>query len=415
MGLAGCGGSTARDAVTPPPDPIPALTPAGPNRPLPAPTDTAALEIPQPGLALGITEPNPALVWSEQARPDVPAPFADWRTRLGRTRPAVYRLMVSWRTLEPRRGALELAAPQTGCLRDRQPCAGWAGVREQLAALASRQETGGWEAMIVISDTPDWAAVPRSACEPEDGEPRSRAPTDAALPAYRALIRALAAEADRQGAHVRYWSAWNEPNHPYFLASQHVPCDESASTASVDDYARLVRALDAELAQLPGRERVLGELAGLLETRPHTTSVGRFIRALPRELVCDARVWSQHDYRGGRATVDAAWAALASHDCSRRHRVWITETGAGSPSVSLSAGAARAAGRPTCRQLDRMLSGWWRDERVDVAIQYTLREDDLFRVGLVSTDLARALPTWTAWTTWSERADATDPPPTAPC
>ena len=45
-------------------------------------------------------------------------------------------------------------------MRAERPCAGWAGVREQLRALAARQRDGGWDGMVVITGTPDWAAQP---------------------------------------------------------------------------------------------------------------------------------------------------------------------------------------------------------------------------------------------------------------
>ncbi|MDP9376390.1 MAG: hypothetical protein M3P40_02230 [Actinomycetota bacterium] len=413
--LVGCGnGSSGNDRRPRDGQPTPRASPHTDVRERPA--SAAQLEVSQPGLALGITEPNPALIWEERSRPDVPEPFGRWRAELAATRPAVYRLMVSWRELQPRPGATDLAVPEGGCLRAKLPCGPWAGVREQLAALASRQRyEPGWRGMIVISDTPDWAAVAPNRCESGDAEPRLRPPAHDALPAYRALVRALAAEAARHGAHIRYWSAWNEPNHPYFLSPQRSPCDDRQSTPAAAEYVKLVRALDEELAELPGTERVLGELAGVLETGRHSTSVGQFIDALPRQLVCESRVWSQHDYRGGSQTVDAVWEALRRHECPRAPSVWITETGAGSPGHRLSAGAARVQRPAACRKLHRMLSGWWRDERVEVAIQYTWREDNFFPVGLTSTDLARPLPTLEAWKAWSGRSNPRTPPPLAPC
>ena len=51
-------------------------------------------------------------------------------------------------------------------------------------------------------------------------------------------------------------------------------------------------------------------------------------------------------------------------------------------------------------------------------MQYTLREDDLFRTGLVTTDLARAYPALAEWKQWGmeARPRPTDPaPPAAAC
>ena len=117
-------------------------------------------------LKLGITEFNPAFVWSRAARPDIAAPFGRWRDELTRLHPAYFRLVINWSALQPdpAHGA-GLDQPQGGCLRASQPCLGWAGVREQLAALASRQREGGWETLVVISGAPAWAASGAGGCE----------------------------------------------------------------------------------------------------------------------------------------------------------------------------------------------------------------------------------------------------------
>ena len=378
----------------------------------------ALAEIPGPGLALGITEPNPALIWSPAARPEVPVPFQRWREALGETRPALYRLMVSWRQLQPRPGApIDLDAPQPGCLRGRRPCAPWNGVREQLAALASRQREGGWEGLVVLLDTPDWAATPAGPCDAPGTEPRARAPRRDALDDYQAMVRALLAGAAAEGATLRYWSAWNEPNHPYFLARQREICAGAGpgGVRSAADYAAIISALDSALADAPGARRVFGELAGITASDGEGTDVGAFIAALPRELVCASPVFAQHAYAGGRDPVPAVTRALAEHDCPAPPRIWITETGAGLPSVSLSAGGRSASRARACRDLHSRLADWWRDPQVDVAVQYTMREDDLFRVGLVRTDLSVALPTFGVWQAWSRRPATSAPPPAPAC
>ena len=378
----------------------------------------ALADVPARGLALGITEPNPALVWSSTARRQVPAPFERWRRELGATRPAVYRLMVSWRQLQPQPGGpIDVDAPQSGCLRDRGPCAPWSGVREQLAALAARQREGGWEALVVLLDTPDWAATAPSACDAPGAEARGRAPRREALAGYRAVVRALLATAAAEGAVLSHWSAWNEPNHPYFLARQDAGCDGAAPQGirSADDYVALVRALDTVLAGAPGTQRVMGELAAISSSDGEGTDVASFIAALPSDVVCGSPVFTQHAYAGGRDPVATVADALAAHRCPETPRIWITETGAGLPSVSLSAGA-RSTSRPrACRELDARLREWWEDPRVDVAIQYTLREDDRFRVGLVRTDLSAGWPTLAAWRAWSRRPDVAAPPPARAC
>ena len=326
--------------------------------------------------------------------------------------------MVSWRQLQPQPdGPIELDAPQSGCLRDRGPCAPWAGVREQLAALASRQREGGWEAMVVMSDTPEWAATPAHGCDAVGDEPRGRAPRRDALPQYQAVVRALLKVAADEGATLRYWSAWNEPNHPYFLARQRASCRRGSprEIRSADDYGELVRALDTVLADAPGSQRVLGELAAISADDGSGTSVRSFIAALPRDLVCASAVFAQHAYAGGRDPVPVVARALAAHDCPTLPRIWITETGAGFPGLALSAGAGSRSRPHACRQLHERLSEWWEDPRVDVAVQYTVREDDLFRVGLVRTDLSAAWPTLAAWRAWSRRPAPSAPPPALQC
>ena len=47
------------------------------------------------------------------------------------------------------------------------------------------------------------------------------------------------------------------------------------------------------------------------------------------------------------------------------------------------------------------------------AFQYTFREDDVFRTGLVTTALDRAFPVLKEWQAWggTARPKPTDPPP----
>ena len=67
-----------------------------------------------------------------------------WQDELARIRPSVYRLVVVWSQVQPRADApADLARLDLGCMRAVQPCAPYAGVRDQLRALASRQREGG--------------------------------------------------------------------------------------------------------------------------------------------------------------------------------------------------------------------------------------------------------------------------------
>jgi hypothetical protein len=385
----------------------PAATSTPAPTPTPAPIDAPAAG---PSLAVGITEPNPNLFATDEVL-QPPAAWARWRDELARIRPAVYRLVVEWNKVQPSPDApADLAAPTAGCMRDKQPCAPYAGVRDQLRALASRQheDPAAWQALVVFTGTPDWATVAPQGCREEAGAGAPRA-----LRAYRDLVAGVLDLADEVGAELRYVTPWNEPNHPYFLAPQRAACDAAARSRAIAPYAALARALRAELGD--DQELVLGEMAGLLEPTSRATAVPEMIRGLPRELVCAAPVWSQHAYIGGTDPVATVERALASRRCPRRHAIWITETGVGPAPGGFSLARGITGERQGCRLLHRRLLAWHEDPRVTLAVQYTMREDDLFPTGLVTTDLARARPALREWQAWGARAAPAAPPPTAAC
>jgi len=391
------------ESAGPPPAPTGTATPS----PSPAP----ALDAPAPGpsLALGITEPNPNLVAAPGAR-EVPAQWARWRDELAAVRPTLYRLVIDWSAVQPRPGAppdFDLA--ERGCMRAVPPCAPYGGVRDQLRAAASR----GWTVLVVVTGTPSWAAAAPSGCRRVAGYGVPRAD---ALTGYRELIAGVLAVAAQEGADLRYLSPWNEPNHPLFLAPQRAECDRTAPSLAAESYAELARALQAELAAQPGDQvLVLGETAGIVEPTARATSVQEMIAALPSDLVCAASVWSQHAYIGGTDPVAAVTAALDARGCPRQHAIWITETGVGTASEELSFARGIGSEREGCRLLHERLAAWYDDPRVTLAAQYTLREDDRFPTGLVTTDLGRARRALAEWQAWGARADAAAPPPAAAC
>jgi hypothetical protein len=387
----------SRDDDEQPRAPTPAQPTAVPTpSPSPAPTPVP-LDEPAggPSLAVGITEPNPNLF----ATPDVlqpPPEWARWRDELVRIQPVLYRLVVVWSRVQPSAAApANLAAPDAGCMRDKQPCAPYAGLRDQLRALAARQRENpaAWQALVVFTGTPEWAAAPPRGCREQAG---AGIPRD--LRAYRALVRGVLALADEVGAELRYVTPWNEPNHPYFLSPQRASCDPDARSRAIDAYAALAHSLRAELGD--DRRLVLGELAGILEPTSRATSVPEMIGGLPSGLVCAALVWSQHAYIGGTDPVAAVRQALAEHGCRDRHAIWITETGVGPAPGGLSLARGITSERQGCRLLRRRLLQWHRDPQVTVAAQYTMREDDLFPTGLVTTDLTRERPALREWQAW---------------
>jgi hypothetical protein len=385
---------------SPPVSPSPEPTPA----PLPA-LDAVA---PGPSLAVGITEPNPSLVAAPLTR-SVPPEFERWRDALAAVHPAVYRLVIPWSSVQPRPAATpNLSLLNGGCMRQIPPCAPFAGVRDQLRALASRQkESSAWAGMLVFTGMPPWAARSVPGCR-RGTSPTAAGARPVALRAYRALIRDVLVVARTEGASIRYVSPWNEPNHPYFLAPQRAACDPASPTLAAAPYAALARAAQAELGG--DQELVLGETAGILSPTAQATSVPEFIRALPRSLVCSARVWSQHAYIGGTDPVAAVSAALDARHCARRQAIWITETGVGPAPGGLSLARGITSERQGCDLLHRRLMDWYENRRVTLAVQYTFREDNLFPTGLVTSDFKRARPARAEWQAWGSRRPDARPP-----
>jgi hypothetical protein len=406
--LGGCGGGDH-----PPKRPAaPKASPAPPEKTVQPPPDG-------PALAIGITEQNPNFIWPAASRP-VPPEFARWRDELAEIHPAYYRVVVDWSSLQPEAGKPPVfEAPNGGCLRDKPPCAGYAGLRDVFTALAARQKAdGGWKGLVVVTGTPEWAAAPASGCERPGTEPRSRPPKPGyGMKAYGVFVRFLLEEARRDGADLRYWSPWNEPNHPFFISPQRKRCDASARSAAVGPYVEMARTLQVALDEAPGdQELVLGELAGLPDRRAKSASVSEFIADVPKELACGVKVWSQHGYIGGVNPVDDVERALERKGCAKPE-LWITETGVGAPRSGEDRRTSRASQIAACRFLHRRLVRWLRDDRVTAAFQYTFREDDLFPTGLVKTDLSGSYPALRELQAWggNARPNATDPAPDESC
>jgi len=418
LALRACGGEEEA-AVRPDPTPTPTATatPTAAKTPTPTPAPTPRPKRrPRGELAVGLTEQNANLFAAPGSR-DTPPQFARWQTQVSRLRPALFRLVIDWPSLQPQRSEpANLAAYQDGCMRQTRPCAGWAGVRDQLAALASRQQQqpGSWRVLVVITGTPDWAARPPGGCERPGTLPRSRAPRPDALRAYERLVERVIELGAGLGVELRYWSAWNEPNHPYFISPQRAACSTAAPSQAAARYTELTNALKRALDRAPGAQQyVVGELAGLDQSKTKSTSVREFLEALPRSIVCGSAILSQHGYITGINPVDDAVEGARAHRCGRKHVVWMTETGVGAPHAGQDKRTTGSAERRSCRQLHRRLVEWYRDRRVAAAFQYTFREDDLFRTGLVTTSLGRAFPVLREWQAWggTARPKPEDPPP----
>lgn len=404
----------------------------------PPPTSTGTAELaPLPrGLAIGLDEENPALLWTPAARGQLPAGFGPPRDSLLALRPSLYRLDVAWSKVQPDRDAPpDWARPDAGCLRDVPPCAPYEGMRDQLRALRSQLQAGrSFDVLVVFFGAPAWATRRTEGCVAKGAGPDAYALSEQGQVAYRRLAESLIGLAAAEHVPLRYWSPWNEPNQPAFIAPQRTECAVGAPALSPQIYAERARQLKAALDEAPGeQELVLGETAGYEEPRPTAVGAAELARALPKDVVCAGRIWDQHAYVGtagagereaelgadpvrhgaGRLLADLV-RALDEHGCPERKRIWITETGVGGPKPGGPRPADEASLRAGCRAMHEALRAWHRNPRVDLAVQYTFREDDRFPVGLVDTGLTRAYPTLDLWRAWSARPRPTDPPPVLP-
>jgi hypothetical protein len=400
---AACGGSAARRHERPP-----ART---------ARATSLALR----GPALGLTEDNANLLRSPQAAPD--GPFSQARALLSALHPAYIRLVIDWAALQPqpdRPPALD--SDVDGCARGVAPCGAFAGVRAQLAAIATRQRAAGDEAFQVVIDilgTPSWAAAKPFGCELSGVAALARAPAPSALEDYRGLIDSLLRLGEEEGVQLRWWSPWNEPNDPRFIDPQRERCAAEATPTSALTYAALARTMAEALKAAGGqREMILGELQGLTEDSPHTTSIGRFVASLPEDVVCLAAVWSVHAYASygpgadGPEPVQALESALdARGGCASHAQVWVTEAGTGAPRAGQQRPAGTGAEREGCEALARQLARWYYDPRLGAVFQYSFRQDPDFQVGLVSADLGHLYPAYGLWLAYVRSRAASEPPP----
>jgi hypothetical protein len=380
------------------------------------------------GPALGLTEDNANLLWSPDGPPRPGgARFEIARRELTALHPTYVRLLVDWAALQPDpRRPPQLEARVRGCARQVGPCAAYAGIRDELAAIAGQQRAAGTDANVAfqvvvdIFNTPPWAASSPSGCQRPGAPATSQGPSRAALGAYRTLIRSLLALAQREGVSIDWWAPWNEPNHPFFMSPQRASCAPGSPPVAPALYAELVRAMSAELhAEGGGRHLLLGELNGFESGSPHRTSVSEFVAALPWDVVCSSDVWSIHAYasQGSLAHADPVAsleeALNARGGCARGARIWVTETGAGAFHLGSPRTALAADDQDGCRAMAAQLIHWSRDARVGAVFQYTFREDPVYRVGLVSSELDRRYPTYRLWREWSRLRSAGRPPPTA--
>ena len=226
----------------------------------------------------------------------------------------------------------------------------------------------------------------------------------------------MIATAGEEGAALSYFAPWNEPNHPAFVSPQRPACDPAAPSAAPAAYAQLATAMQQALAKAPGDQQlVLGETAGLMKSTRYVTSVPDFIAGLPK-------TWSARPRSGPSTPISAAttpWRRpprRSTPSAARTVTIWITETGVG-PRPRPQRGRSISDAAAGCRALHAQLVRWYDDPRVTIAFQYTVREDDKFPTGLVSTDLTKDRPALNEWTAWGGARTPTPrphPPPAHP-
>ena len=360
-----------------------------------------------PALSAGLTEFDPALL--DPTATGGTGPVARARARLFALRPRFARVVIIWSAVQP-----SAAAP----LDWDAPGSGGHGARAVLRALKAARDRagGGFEPVVTFLGAPAWATRSPSGCEAAGANPQARAIAPAALPAYRALVAGTVALAREQGLELHWVSPWNEPNSSVFASPQRATCDAAAPTLAARHYAPLVRAARMALDEAEGeQELVLGEISSPLRPNPRLTGAVEFVRALPDEALCAGPVWAQHAYAFDHDVIDEVRAALDARNCpGPPHRLWITETGTGRDGPRGTRASDPAVWRAGCRSQDAALRRWLRDPRVDVAIQYTFREDPNFPVGLATADLSRDYPAYDLWRAWGGEARGRDPATPAP-
>jgi hypothetical protein len=322
------------------------------------------------------------------------------------------RLLVDWAALQPvpdRPPAL--SGRLDGCARGVKPCLAYAGIRDDLRAIAAQQRLArvqGREEPEVVLDlfgTPAWAARAPGGCELEGTRAFSRPISAAGLVGYRALINSLLALGAREGVELKWWAPWNEPNDPVFVSPQRASCVSDAPALAPAVYAELAQAMADELAADGGvHHLLLGELNAFSSDSTHRTSVSSFVAALPQSIICLSETWSIHSYAARyKGAPDPEPVAELEHaldargDCGRRASVWVSEAGAGAPHPGRPRPAGLTDEQEGCVRLAQQLQGWVADPRVKAILQYSFREDPAFPVGLLSADLSHVYPAYRLW------------------
>jgi hypothetical protein len=365
------------------------------------------------GPAFGLTEDNANLLLPAGGdSPPGGLAFQTARERLAALHPRYIRLLVDWAALQPDADRpANLARTVDGCARTVGPCRAYAGIRDELRAIAAQQRVAraegqpAFEVVLVLFGVPSWAARPAAGCELPDTHAFSRPISAAGLAGYRALIRSLLTLGAREDVALSWWAPWNEPNDALFVSPQRAACDPAMPSLAPAVYAQLAQAMADELSAAGGEHRLLlGELNAFESDSPHRTSISSFVAGLPQSVICLSDTWSIHDYAStaqAEPQLESTTVLEQSLDargvCGQRARIWVTEAGAGAPHP----GRARPPGaqdeRAGCLALAAQLQRWVADPRIDAILQYSFREDPAFPVGLLSPGLTHVYPAYRLW------------------
>jgi hypothetical protein len=318
--------------------------------------------------------------------PDGPYSSSDAKVVSRRVRAAgasAIRLLVNWRQIAP-----ESPGPGFDAANPAEPSYDWQQFEHELIPAVA----AGLEPIVVVRSAPGWA----------EGSGSGRAGTVRPDPDH--LGRFVRAAAQRYSGRfaglprVRYWQAWNEPNHFGFLNPQ----EENGSLVAAAHYRKLVNAFaDAVHAANPDNSVIAGGLAPFNNLAPDQRVVPtlEFMRSLlcvspSGEATCGDRIafdiWSHHPYTSGDPTHSAAHpddvsipdlprmrrvlraAVRAKHVVtSQSIRFWVTEFAWDTRPPDPGGVPSRLHARWTAEALYRM----WR-AGVTLVTWYKLRDDD---------------------------------------
>ena len=350
-------------------------------------------------LAVGHHRAEPEPLLARPARATCRPSSRRWRDAARRDPPALYRLVarLAAAPARSRRSRRTSTSPHDGCLRGKPPCAAYAGVRDQLArARLAPAAKGGWEVLVVITGTPDWAAAPAGGLRARRTRSRARAPLKAAaLAAYRKLVDDVIALGAPGRRELRYWSAVERAQPPVLHLARSAPPATRGAAEPRRRALRGARRRDARGARRGARRPAVrarrDRRADAADARSH--DVDEFLAgAAARARLRGAGVGAARLRRRARPGRAVEQRARRHRAAPRAHAVWITETGVGAPHAGGAAPRGSRSRARGCRALHDALMQLVRDPRVTAAFQYTFREDDMFPTGLVTTDLTAARP-----------------------